>query len=992
MTPPEFIERWSNAGFGERQGAQSFFNDLCGLVGHPTPASYAQPEAFTFEKAVPGGFADAYFEEHFGWEFKGRDAQLDGAFDQLLRYQVHLKTPPLLIVSSFQTVRIQTNFPGMETARYDIGIDELEQPEGLGLIRDVFFAPQRFRERLRSVDAVTSETAALFQSIVEDMEQHAANTLPHSPTSVASHSTTNVPPYSTNPVTPYSDTGAERLARYLNQLVFCLYSEDAGLLPDGLFTRIVAQHYRDPATFDRAIRSLFAQMATGGFSGPDEIAHFNGDLFKGFDNGFSDTVELSAVALQRLGEACEKNWRDIEPSIFGTLFERALDASKRAQTGAHYTGAADIELVVEPVVMTPLRREWEAARAEIEGLLDGEMASPSVIARSSPTTVIARSDSDAAIPSEQQRPLPQRDCHAALAMTGEGGGDVVNAARARLEAFRQRLASVSVLDPACGSGNFLYIALRSLLDFEKEVIDYAVARGWHGLTPTVQPSQMLGLEINHYAAELARTALWIGYIQWHQANGFPYTQRPILTPLDTIRQTDAILDLSDPDHPAEPEWPAAEFIIGNPPFLGHFPFRESLGDEYVDAVYALYGSRIPNSSDLCCYWFEKARAQIEAGATKRAGLLATQAIRFQSNRPVLTRIKETGDIFVAISDKDWVLEGATVHTSIICFDDGNEKERDLDGQAVSKINADLTAGADVTQARVLAENASISFMGDIKVGPFEITKEVADEMLRQPNPHGKPNSDVVKRWMIGRDINQHSRNMWIIDFGTEMLEGDAALYEAPFEYVVANVKPIRILNRMRRRAERWWLHGSAAPQMRQALAGLQRYIGTSMVSRHRMFRWIDGEVLPDATIIVFARDDDYFFGVLQSRLHTLWAAAMGTQLREAQSGMRYTPTTCFETFPFPLPTDAQRDAIAAAAAELNRLREGWLNPEGIGAAELRRRTLTNLYNQRPTWLHNAHAALDATVSQAYGWPADLADAEILERLLALNLERAGVGQ
>ena len=422
--------------------------------------------------------------------------------------------------------------------------------------------------------------------------------------------------------------------------------------------------------------------------------------------------------------------------------------------------------------------------------------------------------------------------------------------------------------------------------------------------------------------------------------------------------------------------------------MGHFPFRESLGDEYVDAVYALYGSRIPNSSDLCCYWFEKARAQIEAGAAKRAGLLATQAIRFQSNRPVLTRIKETGDIFAAISDKDWVLEGATVHTSIICFDDGSESERDLDGQTVSKINADLTAGADVTQAKVLAENANISFMGDIKVGPFEITETAAREMLRQHNPHGKPNSDVVKRWMIGRDINQTSRNMWIIDFGIDMSETDAALYESPFEYVVANVKPGRDNNRDRRFRNFWWLHGRPRIEMRQALEGLERYIGTSMVSRHRMFRWIDGEVLPDATIIVLARDDDYFFGVLQSRIHTLWASAMGSQLREAQSGLRYTPTTCFETFPFPHPTDAQRDAIAAAAAELNRLREGWLNPEGIAATELRRRTLTNLYNQRPTWLSNAHAALDGAVSAAYGWPADLADGELLERLLALNLERA----
>ena len=296
ILPQEFVARWRDAGFGERQGAQSFFNDLCGLVGHATPAAHGDPEAFTFEKWVPGGFADAYFEEHFGWEFKGQDAQLDGAFDQLLRYQVHLKTPPLLIVSSFETIRVQTNFPGMETARYDLDIGEFERPERLELLRDVFFAPHRFRDRLRSVDAVTRETAAVFQSIVVDME--AQNEDP------------------------------ERLARYLNQLVFCLYSEDAGLLPEGLFARIVAQHYRDPATFDAAIRSLFTLMATGGHAGADQIAHFNGDLFN-----VVDTVELSTVALQRLGEVCERNWRDIEPSIFGTLFERALDASKRAQTG-----------------------------------------------------------------------------------------------------------------------------------------------------------------------------------------------------------------------------------------------------------------------------------------------------------------------------------------------------------------------------------------------------------------------------------------------------------------------------------------------------------------------------------------------------------------------------------------------------------------------------------------------------------------------------------
>ena len=536
-----------------------------------------------------------------------------------------------------------------------------------------------------------------------------------------------------------------------------------------------------------------------------------------------------------------------------------------------------------------------------------------------------------------------------------------------------------MLDPACGSGNFLYLALRSLLDLEKQAIDYAAAQGWHGLTPTVKPNQMLGLELEHYAAELARTALWIGYIQWHQSNGFPYTQDPILTPLDTIRRRDAILDWSDADNPAEPEWPAAEFIIGNPPFLGHLPFRESLGDEYVQSVYSLYGSRIPNSSDLCCYWLEKARAQVAAGQTRRAGLLATQAIRFQSNRPVLQRIKESGDIFEAVSDRNWVLDGANVHISIICFDDGSQTERILDGDPVANINADLTAGVDLTQARRLAENRNLSFQGIGKVGDFDIPETVAVAMMAQPNPHGRSNDEVLKRWINGIDITRRPRNVWIIDFGTAMSESDAALYEAPFEYVKAKVRPERIKNKMAWRAQNWWLHGYPAATMRQKLAPLSRYIGTPKVAKHRFFVWLDGDALPSNLVIAIASDDDYMLGVLQSRIHTAWASAMGSQLRESDSGGTYIPTSCFETFPFPQPTDEQRAAIAAAAVELNRLRENWLNPvngEGgpaLNAADLRRRTLTSLYNQRPTWLDNAHRALDAAVADAYGWGADVGD-------------------
>ena len=891
MTPQEFIDRWRDARFGERQGAQPFFIDLCAVVGHPTPAAYGDPERFTFEKWVPGGFADAYFEEHFGWEFKGLDAQLDGAFDQLLRYQVHLKTPPLLIVSSFQTIRIQTNFPGMETARYDVGIGELEEPDRLELVRDAFFAPHRFRERLRSVDSVNRETASLFQSIVEDMESR--------------------------------NEDPERLARYLNQLVFCLYSEDAGLLPNGLFSRIVTQHYRDAADFDEAIQGLFGAMGAGRFYGPDRVAHFNGDLFNTVD-----TVELSTVALQRLGEACKSNWRDIEPSIFGTLFERALDASKRAQTGAHYTGADDIQLVVEPVVMKPLRREWETVRQEIDELLE-------------------RAEGDAA--------------------------------KKRLDGFRQRLGSAKVLDPACGSGNFLYIALRSLLDLEREVIDFGAVQGWDGLTPTVQPNQMLGLEINHYAAELARTALWIGYIQWHQANGFQYTQRPILTPLDTIRQTDAILDLTEPEHPVEPEWPAAEFIVGNPPFLGGKLLQTGLSDDYVDQLFRNYDGQVAGEADLVCYWFYKAHQAIEAGKAKRAGLLATQGIRGGANRRVLQRIKETGDIFMAWSDRPWILEGAAVHTSIVGFDDGSDTERKLDGRPVDTINANLTG------AKRLAENAGTAFMGDTKGGPFDIPGTVAQEMLESPNPDGRNNSDVVRPWVNGRDITDRSRGMWIVDFG-EMTSEEAALYEAPFEYANQKVRPQR--ERSRSTVSKWWLHERPRPDMKKATQGTNRYIVTPRVSKHRLFAWIPPTTVADSATIVIARDDDYTFGVLHSRFHELWARGMGTQLREVESGFRYTPTTCFETFPFPRPTDEQREKIGAVAAELNQLREGWLNPDGIRSTELRGRTLTTLYNERPTWLDNIHTRLDAAVAEAYAWPTDLPESEVLEQLLVLNLSRA----
>ena len=257
-----------------------------------------------------------------------------------------------------------------------------------------------------------------------------------------------------------------------------------------------------------------------------------------------------------------------------------------------------------------------------------------------------------------------------------------------------------------------------------------------------------------------------------------------------------------------------------------------------------------------------------------------------------------------------------------------------------------------------------------------------------PNPHGRSNTDVIKRWFNGTDIAQRPRNVWAIDFGVDMSMADAALYEAPFEYLKEQVMPERIKNKMPWRAENWWLHGYPATTMRRTLAPLKQYIGTPKVAKHRFFVWLASDVLPSNLVIAIASDDDYMLGTLSSSIHELWARQVGSQLRESESGGTYTPTTCFETFPFPEPSEEQREAIAKAARKLNDLREGWLNPTDASAAELKKRTLTNLYNQRPTWLHLAHEKLDAAVADAYGWTAGLPDAEILERLLALNLQRA----
>ncbi|MEO6924228.1 MAG: DNA methyltransferase, partial [Bryocella sp.] len=515
--------------------------------------------------------------------------------------------------------------------------------------------------------------------------------------------------------------------------------------------------------------------------------------------------------------------------------ERSLDPAKRSQLGAHYTSTADILLIVEPVVIAPLQRRWEMVKADA-------------------TEIAAKAQ--------------------------KVKGNAYTKLRAQLQeklfAWVEELSKVRILDPACGSGNFLYMALRRMLDLWKEVYLFTAEHGLPTFLPhQVHPSQLYGLETNVYAHELASVVVWIGYLQWLNDNGIGWPTEPILRKLDNLQHRDAILAYDADDSPVVPAWPDADFIIGNPPFLGDKKMRGELGDDYVKNARLLYEGRVPGGADLVTFWFERARTQIDNGAAKRVGLLATNSIRMVGNRPVLERILESGGIFMAWSDRPWILDGASVRVSMVGFDDGSQTERTLDGLPVAAIHADLSAEANVASAVALRENHGLCFLGIMKGGSFDLTPEQAAAMLSAPlNPNGRPNSDVVKPRLIGRDVVQRNQHGWLVDF-SEMPESEAALYELPFEYVRAHVKPLRDGNRDRLMQQNWWLHGRYRPALRHAISSLKRCIVTPEVAKHRIFVWMSTDVVPDHTCHVIARDDDYFFGLLQGRIHETWSLSQG---------------------------------------------------------------------------------------------------------------------
>lgn len=942
MTPQEFVDKWANSALGERQIYQRHFLDLCKLVGHDDKDIIFE---YSLKKDSGGrGFADVYYEDHFAVEYKapGKYKDLNTAYQQLLQYRENLKNPPLLAVTDIDNWEIHTNFPNTEKRVHRFKHEEItSDSNALKALRAMFHAPERLHPR-RHTEQVTKEAADVFQLIADNMRQWEAD--------------------------------PQRIAHFLTKLVFCLFAEDVGLLPmaaetqEGIVTHTIQQTRRHPNLFEKYMQDLFQAMADGSDFLMQNIPYFNGALFDDIT-----VEELQTEALIELEKAAKLNWEAIEPSIFGTLFERSLDPDKRSQLGAHYTSRDDILLIVEPVLMRPLRYEWDAAT--------------------------------------QLKAKPLREKYD-KAKTGRARNAAMNQLLKLREDMLERIRTVTVLDPACGSGNFLYVSLQLLMDLEKEVISHPLWSGLPRPLPMVHPRQMYGIELNPIAHALASIVVWIGYIQWRFNNGYGQAfSKPILEELrGNIVCKDAVLALDDEGNPADPEWPTVDVIVGNPPFLGGQKLLRELKSEYLNKLRTLYDGRVPGGADLVCYWFEVARQQIDNEKAKRAGLLATNSIRGGLNREVLKRIKDTGDIFMAWSNREWILDGATVRVSMVGFDKALQDGKTLDGVAVANINPDLTDSIDTTLALSLVENKNIAFQGPVKVGKFDIPDDLAQEMLKSLNVSGVSNSEVIKPFRNGSDLVKTLRNYWIIDFQDMEIE-QAQKYKVPFEYVEKNIKPIRANNGNRQRRENWWKLGARGRDYRKASASITRQILTSRVSKYRIFVWVNKNVFPDAAIVAIARDDDYFFGILHSKPHEIWSLRMGTSLEDRP---RYTPTTTFETFPFPWPpgsedTESQAyQAISQAAKQLHDERHAWLNPDGANEKTLKERTLTNLYNALQVFrgldnmtikpsagdfaprLDELHRALDAAVGSAYGWDDEVLndDEEILRRLLALNLARA----
>lgn len=1003
-----FIARWrSNEGGAERANFPLFLTELTSLLGLPPPDpadathennDYVFERAVTFkdEKGRSGhGRIDLYKRGCFVLEAKqsrerggrkevamaaqqnslpGMDANgargrrsADRRWDVLMRnareqaeqYARALPTshgwPPFILVCDVgHAIEVFADFSGQgknyrqfpDRSGFRIYLDDLRDEATRDRLRAIWTDPNSL-DPARRAAAVTRDIAGRLASVSKLLEDRG---------------------YQPEPV-----------AHFLMRCLFTMFAEDTGLLEPGSFTDVLADARANPESFAPMLEDLWRTMDTGGFSPlmRRPIRKFNGGLF----------AERSAIPLLKeeigeLYEAAKHIWTEVEPAIFGTLLEQALDKAERKKLGAHYTPRAYVERLVNATVIDPLQAEWEGV---VLGTVERER----------------HSDTQAAIKAVHD--------------------------------FHEKLAATRILDPACGTGNFLYVALELMKRLEGDVLEVLADLGGQEAlaleTSTVHPRNFLGIELNPRAAAIAELVLWLGYLQWQMRNGSSITD-PVLEKLSNITAMDAVLkhdgERSNEDdsgmvlpNPRRPEWPDADYIVGNPPFIGGKDIRSRLGDVYATALWKA-NPKINKSADFVMYWWDRAAEQLtrKGSRLKRFGFVTTNSITQEFSRRVIARRLEGRppvSLVMAIPDHPWTKatrDAAAVRIAMTVAEAGKREgvllevvsERGLDSDAPElvlseesgEVHADLTMGANLTSVKPLLANEWLCSRGvSLHGAGFIVTPQEAGAL-------GLGTREGLERhirpYRNGRDLTSRARGVMVIDlFG--LSEGQVRRrFPEVYQHLLTTVKPERDTNNRATYRDNWWIFGEPRRELRPALEGLPRYIATVETAKHRVFQFLDASILPDNRLVCFALADEADLGVLNSRVHVCWALSTGGTLEDRPI---YTKTLGFDPFPFPDATPAQRAIIGELAEELDAT-----SKEVLAAhPEL---TLTGLYNLREKLLrgdafdlaeqdqrmrgrvdiiHELHTRIDAAVADAYGWPRDLTDEQIVERLVALNAER-----
>lgn len=1023
MTPDDsqriqaFIKKWQPSEGNEQANSQPFFLDLCAALGvdGPPPKDSSGSDTYSFEKAIKtfsaqgqsSKRADFYKEGCFLLEAKqgsfssnkghGKrgtkiyEDVMQGAFNQARQYIQLIDSPtkpPFLITCDIgYRFDIWEGFSGeygSYGARQRVNLADLQQRSVFDRFVKIFTDPQSLNpEKLRA--RVTREVAAELAKLSRWLE-------------VQGH-------------------GAEETANFLMRCIFTMFAEDVELLKGEVFTKALRDRWiPHPETFQPEIEQLWQTMNTGGSFGFERVLQFNGSFFEN-----ATAISLPKQQLEILYKAAAKDWSQVEPAIFGTLLERALEKKERSRLGAHYTPRSYVERLVRPVVMEPLRQEWDEIELELKRLLEPEAGKEE--------------------PTANQRKKAEQE----------------------IKAFLGKLQTIKILDPACGTGNFLYVSLDLLKGLEAEVqtrlVDVA-GQVQLNVLEQINPSQFLGIEINPRAAAIAELVIWIGYLQWYfKRYGNAEPPEPVLQAFGNIEQRDAVLayDGREPDvdvktgqvrtrwggrmmtHPVTGEevpdpadqvviyrylnaraadWPEADYVVSNPPFIGNVWMRERLGDGYAEILREIY-EEVPETADYVMYWWHKAAILTRNNQVSRFGLITTNSISQVFQRKLIDhhqKQKNPINLIFAIPDHPWSDTGAAVRISMtvgeangnastqkiarlgIIISEGQDSETpedsadkiELEIKYVGQIFSNLQAGANVSGAVPLKSNEGLCCPGMKLHGMgFCLTEEESQNVEK----------DVIHPYMNGRDLLQKPRNSLVVDlFG--LAENEVlAKYPRAYQWVYERVKPERDQNNRATYRENWWIYGEPRASFRPALKNLKRYIATVETAKYRPFLFLDSSVLPDNRIIVVAMDDAYLLGVLSSKIHAKWALAAGGRLEDRPV---YSKTTCFEPFSFPDSTpeqtqkirdlgerlDAHRKQVQAAHPDititgmynlLEKLRAGQPFTDADRA-----------YNNRAlvSTLKQIHDDLDAAVLDAYGWPHDITDEQILENLVALNAQRA----